>query len=800
MFRNYIITAWRSLGRNKVYSSINIIGLSIGLAVCMMIMLYVDHESSYDTFHKNANRICSVYGKVKMGSDSIFMPYMSYVTAPLVKENDPVVESFVRLDKISNPYAIVQNIENPSLKFSEKNFLFADSNFFNFFSFELLIGNKERLFQNPFSIVISENAAKKYFGKQNPIGKVLRYNNEYNFTVTGVAAKVPSNSSLDFDFVASLSSLLSTDEGKKITKSQAVQLGAFATYFLLKNRGDIQHLVASINNLHQSEAKDETNQETYYASSITDIHQNMNFGDSSNVKYLEIFPLIAALILLLALINYMSLSTARATLRAKEIGVRKVMGAGRKTIATQFFVESALYTAIAFVLGYVLCSIFQPLFFNFLQIDIDSAFLRSPNVLISFFVLFIITVFFAATYPSILLSAYKPVMVLYGKFSKQSAGLSVRKFFTVFQFTISLALIICGLVIGKQMYFFRNKDTGVNRSNIVMVPFASSIGRHYTAFKKETESLSAVSEVATAHYPMYKGHDAFFTKAKNSNENVFLPILSVDKNFIPLLGLKWKMAPDDSLFYHKENSVIINETAIEKLNLGRRPLNEKIQFGNESDQIAGVLKDFNYETLQNKIGPLAIFVANDNDTASVWGQVGGCLFAKIKPHADVASVMSQIKMLYDKYDQTTPFEFYFMDDAYDAMYRAENRLAKISDVFVAFTLLIACLGLFGLATFMASQRTKEIGIRKVLGASIASIATLLSKDFIKLIIIAIVIASPIAWWAMNKWLQGFAYRIDLSVWIFLIAGVATILIALITVSFQSIKAATSNPVKSLRTE
>ena len=347
------------------------------------------------------------------------------------------------------------------------------------------------------------------------------------------------------------------------------------------------------------------------------------------------------------------------------------------------------------------------------------------------------------------------------------------------------------------MYFFRHTDTGVEKDNIVMIPFDPSIGDHYASFKQEAASLAGIEETATANYPMYKGYDEFISKSKSTNTDVALPIIAVDKNFIPLLGLRWKRAPDDSFFYQKQNQLIINETAIEKLNLNNNPVHKKIFVSGRQTEIAGVLKDFNYESLQNKIGALCMFISSD--TASAW-DMGGCMFAKMKPHVNVPTLIGQIKTIYEKYDKGKPFEYFFMDDAYNAIYTAEDKLSKIFVMFTTFTIFIACLGLFGLATFMAQQRTKEIGIRKVLGASVAQITTMLSKDFIALVLAAIVIASPVAWWAMHRWLQKFVYRINISGWISFMAGLTAVLIAIATISFQSIKAAMSNPVKSLRTE
>ncbi len=793
MFKNYFKIAWRNLLRNKLYSAINIAGLGSGLAVCMLIVLYVGHESQYDRFHSKADRIFLTETKIKAGNDSLYMTTMGFSTAPSVKLNDPAVESFLRIKK-ADRNTVIQNAQSPSIKFAEDKFLFADSNFFTFFSFKLLRGNKEQVLQNPFSVVISQNAAEKYFGKQDPVGKTIRYDNAYDFTITGVAEKTPSNSSIGYDFVGSLSSMLSIPGERNHIQSDE---NAFSTYFLLKHPEDGVRIEADLLRLEKARNANSATDSRYIAIPLKDIHKYADI-DTSNMKYLKIFPLVAALILLLALINYTSLSTARATIRSKEIGVRKVLGAGRITIATQFFIESALNAAIAFILGYLICLFFEPAFFKFLQIDIDNSFLYSPYMLLSFALLFILTVLLAATYPSILLSAYTPVMVFYSKYSKNGGGGSVRKFLTVVQFTISVILVICSIVIGRQMYFIKHADTGVDRENVIMIPFARDIGKHYASFKARIKALPGVLQISAALHPMYKGYDIMGTTPKNSDQMVLLPMLSVDQHFISLLGLKWKIPPADSFFYmDKKTTAILNETAVEKLNLGNNPISQKID---DKTEIAGVLKDFNYSSLQNKIQGLCLFVTKDNDTSSLWAQQGGCVFAKINSHISIPVIIQKLKDTYEKFDNETPFEYHFMDEAFDAQYKAEDRLLKIFSAFTAFAVFIASLGLFGLATFMATQRTKEIGIRKVLGASVRNLVLLLSKDFIKPVAIAIIIALPVAWLAMNKWLEDFAFRINVSWEVLLLAAFIALAVALFTISFQTIKAAIANPVKSLRTE
>jgi len=492
MIRNYFMVAWRNLVRYKIYSAINITGLAVGLAACMLIVLYVGHESGYDRFHKNADRIFWVQTKLKLGNDSVFMPFLNFSAGPMVKQRIPSVESFLRLRK-DDQNTIIQNPEKPSVKFAENKFLFSDSNFFSFFSFNLLRGNPQQVLSRPFSLVISQSAVRKYFGNADPIGKTLRYNNGYNFLVTGISADAPSNSSIDYDFIASMSSMSSISEQVDLVKNEK---NDFTTYFLLRRDGRISAVENELKRLTKERDGDDAASFRYVSTSLPNLHVVSSL-DTTNIKYLRIFPFVAALVLLLALINYMSLSTARASIRAREIGVRKVLGAGKNTIAVQFFAESALFTTISFILGYVICLLFQPFFFDFLHIGIDSSFLYQPAVLMSFGGLLIITIAVAGTYPSLLLSAYKPVSVLYGKLGR-TGTINVRKVFTVFQFSIAIIFIICGIVMQRQMHFFRHKDTGINRENIVMVPFGSNVSKHYAAFKGEVRAVPGIRQISIA--------------------------------------------------------------------------------------------------------------------------------------------------------------------------------------------------------------------------------------------------------------------------------------------------------------
>jgi putative ABC transport system permease protein len=797
MFKNYLKIALRNLQMQKLYSLINITGLAVGLAVCMMIMLYVTHEMTYDRFHANAKRIYKLQASLKMGGNTMNMDYMSYASGPIVKQSQPGVKDYMRSLAYFVP-VVVNNPLTPNTKFAEKKLLFADPEFFKFFSFKLLSGSADNVLAKPFSVVLSKDIAKKYFGDTDPVGRsiIIKTDSAYTYQVTGVAENAPSNSSIEYNFVASGSSLLATKEGKKYTGGQEVGPGSFSLFLLLKNTADTANVRRG---LQQMVDKTKNEWEMHFSlSSLTSLHLHNNFGDSSNLKYLKIFPLVAVLILLLALVNYMSLTTARATLRAKEIGVRKVSGASRKTIAAQFYVESGLYTSLSFLLGYLLCYAFKPWFLNILELKIDNSFLYSPVVLVLLFSLLLITALMAGIYPSVVLSSFKPVITLKGKMSKQAGGTVVRKVFTTLQFSIAIGLIICGIVIDRQLYFLRHVDTGVNRENVVMIPVGNSIGHNYPAFNKDVQALAGISNVATSHYAMYGGYDMYFIQGKTREESIALSALSVDTKFFSTLGLKWKFAPAPHTELANRNKVIINESAIQEFHLPANPVGSFIGADKEKYEIAGVVKNFNFSSLESTIRPLGLFVSSD--TIAGWSKAGCNLFARIKPHTNIPSLISNIESIYKKYDQDTPFSYTFMDEAFNNQYKAEDRLAAIFSTFTYITILLATLGLFGLAAFTIEQRTKEIGIRKILGASMATITALLSKGFLVLITLSVIVASPIAWYAMHQWLQNFAYRIDIPWWVFALAGIMALITGIITISYHALKAALANPVKSLRSE
>jgi putative ABC transport system permease protein len=799
MFRNYLTIAYRNLVRHRLYSFINIGGLAIGIGASMLILLFVMHEHSYDSFHRNGDRLYSIYAKISIGGDSIQMPGMSLATAPLLQRADPSVTGVLRM-YANNQKKPVANIDDADRKFGEARFIFSDSNFFRFFTFRLLQGNPDQALTRPFTVVITPDMAHKYFGNADPVGKLLRYDSAYTFEVTGVAEKAPSNSSITYDFVASLSSRRQMgNNGRSESEDNELLFGNYTTYFQLAAGARPENVEATLHRLAMQNKVIKDAPARYMVYPLMSSHLAMNFFSDGGSRYLSIFPLVAGLILLLALINYMNLSTARATLRAKEVGVRKANGASRRRIAGQFYIESTLYTLIAFALGALLFRLGQPYLYHFIGLNIDVSFIYQPRMLGIFALLLVTTILAAGAYPSIVLSSFKPVVVLYGKLSRQSGGAGIRRALTVVQFFVGVVLIISSIVIGRQLYFFRHTDTGVDRAHVVTVPFSRNMGSHYKDFEREVAQVPGVSGVAAARYALYKGFDMSDVNLPGSDKHVSIHSLVVDPSFIPLLGIQWKIKPLGSILPGQQQ-IVINEAAIRKLQLPANPIGQRVHMGdNKYYTIGGVVKNFNYNSLHDAIDGLCLFILQDGINGADAIQ-HGVLFARIGKNVNLPGTIDAIKKLYERRDISSPFEFEFMDEAFNARYQAEDKLAGILDVFTGLTVLIACLGLFGLAVFSASQRSKEISIRKVLGAGVQHIVFLMTKDFVRLVLISIVFAVPVAWYLLHRWLENFAYKVAIGWTVFVMAGLAAVLVALLTVGMEAMRAAVSNPVKGLRSE
>jgi putative ABC transport system permease protein len=806
MLTHYLRIAFRMFRRNKLHSLINIGCLSIGLGVVMIILPYILHEHSYDRWHKNADRIFTVMTRESFGARNFWISGLSYATGAAEMKSDPVVRSMIRTYSAPGDVEF-RNTVSPDVHFRENgNLLFADSNFFEFFSFKLLRGRADEVLGRPFTIVLTEGATKKYFGEADPVGKTLMMDDSIPLEVTGIVADPPSNSTIRYDMVASLATLSAVEEFRDDLEGSPGRPGRFLTYVLLQRRTDTMGVARSLRQLsllaEGKETGEEDNPRMYKRSHDFRLRPLADRYLSSNVsagdKYLDAFTLVAGLILLLALVNYMSLATARPAVRAKEVGVRKVIGAGRGRIAGQFYIESGIHAVLSFVAGGLIFLWFRPYFCRLMQLPIDAGFLVSPMVLAAFGGLLMLVILVAGSYPALVLSSFRPVVVLYGKFSRERGRERVRKGFIVIQFALSMALVICSVVIGKQLYYMRHTDTGVDRENVVMIPF-KTMG-HYAAYRQEVSALPGIRLAATSNDRLYEEAMIELVHLPGETKPVQLDFLTVDSSFIPLMGLQWKEKPLAGSPWYDSSHLILNETAVSAFHLDGVAIGRQLEIGkNKTVTVAGVLRDFNFFSLHSRIEPFGFSVSSDVDKDHEQASYG-ILYLKIGPHVNVPTLIDAIHRIYSRYDTQTPFEFQFLDEVYDQNYKVEDQLAGLFDLFSAITMIIACLGLFALATFAAEQRLKEIGIRKVLGASVRSISALLSRDFLQPILLSVFIASPLAWWFMNKWLQNFAYRTSISWWVFPLAGGGLLLIAQGTVLFRTIRAARANPTINLRNE
>jgi putative ABC transport system permease protein len=790
MFKNYLHIALRNLWKHKQYSFINITGLALGMAVSMLMLVFVVHEYSYNKFHEKGDRIYRLLLKVNMDGRSMQSIGFNAKLAPLVKESTPHVEDFVRVKYVDNKVVIKDPVKTDR-QFFEKEFLFADQSFFKVFSFKVKSGDVNNLLTKPYTLVISERAARKYFGDQDPTGKTLLYEGKHLFEITGVVENPPSNSTLNFDFVASFSTLPQLNPLEKLTWELN---SSFNNYYLLDDEKSVAMVEKNILSAgKKTGAFDED--ATYVLEKLASIHLQNDFDSAGNEKLIKIFAGIALLILFLALFNYMNLTTARSTMRAKEVGVRKVAGAGRSGLIKQFYTESVLVCCLAFLLSFVLVEVLRRPFYNLLDLRIDSSFLLSPSFVGILAGVLLLSAFVAGSYPALILSGFAPIEVLKGKFTGQQKGVSLRRIFMVFQFSVSIALIVCSVIVQQQLSYMQNKKLGFNKDQMLAVSLSGSVGNNYFSLKNEIASLAGVEEVAISSTGLFKGYSMAFNQNPDTKEYISLTYSEVDPDFPDALGLAWKIKPD-GVSWKNGGSVLLNEVAVKELGLKGNPIGQQVF----NRTVAGILKNFQFTAVQAEVRAMGLFILSDTTNLVKNEQSSAVLFARMNPKIAIKDQVASIENIYRKYVSDRPFESYFLDDAFNETFKTEIRMSRMFTVFTALAIFIACMGLFGLVTFTAETRTKEIGIRKVLGASVSSVVTLLSMDFFKLVLLSVLIATPMAWYAMTRWLQDFAYKIEIAWWVFAVSGLMAMLITFLTVGFQSLKAAWMNPVKSLKTD
>ena len=793
MIQNYLKIALRNLLRNKVYSFINIAGLALGLTVSMLILLFVMHEISFDKFHANGDRIFQVIQEVKIDGNNGISTGMSSKLAPSMKADNPEIIDYTRILQYSRKKKIIKNPENPYLRFNEKDLIFAEPSFLQLFDFQLLEGDKISALANPFSMIITETIAKKYFGNQNPIGKTLLYDNKYLFTITALAKNLPSNSTFQFNILMSLNTIPKLDsEGKYLWEN----VGTFDTYFLLDSPKSATKIASNISKYEKLTGNFDP-QVTNILAPFAQEHLHGFEAKFTNVRYINLFLLIALVILLLAFFNYMSLTTSQATKRAKEVGIRKVTGANRISLIKQFYLESLLMCLFAFSFSFLLIELLRQPFYDILGLKIDASFLHNPLYIITLISIFILSVLITGSYPAMILSGFSPMEIIKGNVSKQLRGHSFRKGIIVFQFAVSITLIIVAFIIHRQLSYLQNKDLGMNINKVFCFEI-KNINKNFEGFRNDIARLEGVEKVSFSVNRIFDGYGTMTAQHTTTKKDVYIISANSDVEMIDVLGLKWKFPPtqkNKTDWYEKH---FLNETAVRELGIRGNPIGQYFTvLGSNSKQIiAGVFKDFHYTGTLSKITPWSVFpMKADSNSYNA-----GTFYIKLNQQANIQAKLAIIKHLFEQYDNANPFEYYFLDEAFHSLFTSIERMANMFIIFMVVAIFIACMGLFGLIAFAAETRTKEIGIRKVLGASVSQIVGLLSKDFLVLVFVSILIASPIAYYFMQKWLQDFAFRIEISWWIFALAGFVALLIALLTVSYQAIKAALANPVKSLRTE
>ena len=798
MFKNYFKTAWRSVWKNKTFSSINVIGLTIGLACCLLIALYIQNELSYDKFQVKGNRIARVIMQYSFdgSTESNAGNFTSVRVASIFPRTFPEVESAIKMTEYSRV------VKYDDKLFNEKKFMYADSNFFKIFSFKLLKGNSQTALSKPYDVLLTASTAKRYFGNENPIDKTLRVGNDSNlYRVTGVMQDCPSNSQIQLDLLASFSSLgITSDHEDTYWEAN------YTTYLLLKDRNSIAQLQAKVPSFMKEEMAGKGATINFLLEPFESIHLHSpydSFTPNSNVVYIYILAAVALLILIIACSTYINLGTARSLERAKEVGVRKVIGAVRKQLFFQFMIESVLLCLFSVVLSLAVSAILLP-FFNTLterQLELSNLF-SVPFILFSVAVTLLIS-FVAGFYPALILTRFQPVKVLKGAFKNTASGQVLRKSLIIFQFVISVFLIIATFIIQQQLYFIQHKKLGYNREHVLVLPLDNKMLAKLDLIKNEFKTNADVINVSRCVRSPVEGGGGYNMRSAvmPDNQQVAVTANPVDEDYINTVGLQLvagsnftqqdvkDVTPDSQELrtYH----FILNESAAKQLGWTPKEAVGKKMFLDNSrpGYVSGVVKDFNFQSLHSPIKPFVLF-------PELWGRE---LLVKLSG-SHLSQTISFLKSKWKDLVPDRPFEYHFLDEDYDKLYQSESRLGEVMKIFTSAGILLACFGLFGLSSYAIEQRRKEIGIRKVLGASAANITNLLATNFIKLVLVAFVIAVPIAWIVMNKWLENFAYRINISWMVFIIAGLAVMIITFLTISFQSVKAALANPVKSLRSE
>ena len=787
MIKNYLKTAWRNLLSNKMFSLINISGLALGMTCALLIMLWIKDETRMDKFHANGKRLFRVMeNQYYEGSISTFT-----ATPGIFAEN--VVKDIPEIQLASQALWEEEPLFTVGDKFFKEKGRYVQKDFLRMFSFKLVKGDPNTALARPDAVVISKKLAEKYFGHQDPVGKLINVDNEQNVIVTGVLDEVPKTSSLQFDFLMSYDIWFKKNDWAKEWGNNGP-----LCYVMLGPNASSDKVNAKIKNYLKTKNKD-SNVELFlqnYGESYLYSDWDNGKQTGGRIEYVRIFSIVAVIILVIACINFMNLATARSLKRAREIGVRKVVGAGKRQLIAQFMGESLFVSFLAICLSLLIVALLIPSFNALTDKKLELDF-SNPFFLLLLLGLTLVTGIISGSYPSLFMSSLKPIIVLKGILKFNTGATLFRKGLVVFQFALSIVLILGMIVIYRQIDYIHNKNLGFAKEDLLYIPLEGALQKSYPTFKDELLRQPGIKSVSSSQSgPLEVGSSTQGVRwpGKDTTKLILFSTNPITYDYIKTMGIQLKEGRDfDPSFSLDTNNYLVNEAALRKIGY-KDPIGKELTMWGDRGTIVGVMKDYHHNSLHVPIEPLILRLFKKS-----WNSYWGNVLVRTEKGKTKQAIASMEKT-YRQFNPGFPFRYFFTDAEMLKNYKAEHTVSKLSKYFAFLAIFISCLGLFGLVTFTAQQRVKEIGIRKVLGASVSGIVRMLSKDFIKLVLLAAVIAFPVAWWAMNRWLGDFAYRVHIGWWVFVASGIAAMLIALLTVSFQAIKSAIASPVKSLRTE
>jgi putative ABC transport system permease protein len=827
MLKNYLTIAWRNIFRNKTNSIINIGGLAIGITCVLFIALYVQDELGFDKDLPNANRIYQLNLDANFGGQQFNTSNTPPPVGPTLLAEFPEVEACTRTYRMSDEVLRNNAPGQAGRLFTEKNGWAVDTNFLQVFKYPMAEGDPATCLNKYHSLILTETMARKFFGNKPAMGQSLSFDEyESPFVVTGILKDLPYNTSLQFDYLIGMH-----DCPPVLRFSWSWVWCQLSTYVMLNekatsNAGSIQRLEARFPAMVKRDAAkafarigqpfDEFIRKggkwDFHLQRLTDIHlhsadMGTPYSNLGNIKYIYIFSAIAIFIIILACINFMNLSTAQAVRRAKEVGIRKVLGSSRSPLIRQFLAEALLYTGIAMTIAILLTSLLMGPFNTIAGKQLHFGELSDHGIWAFILVLFAFTGILAGSYPAFYLTAFQPIEVLKGggHSSKRAGSPFIRNTLVVFQFTISVALIICTLIVFDQLNYIQNKDLGLQKDNVLIFPNAEKLTGDVKTLRQQISDIPGIKNVSlSSGTPAndYTGFTDFYVPITNGTteplaKDVTLSSYVVDEDFLPALHIQLIAGRNFSRTFTDSASIIVNESAVRHIGW-KDPIGKVIRYpgnNNRAFTVVGVVKDFNFKSLRNSVEPFALFYT----TSKTYHAFTTYIIASMDPR-HTEEILHEAETKWKAFDAGVPFSYSFLDKNYEALYRSEQRMGSVFSIFTILSIIVACLGLFGLSVYTVERRTKEIGIRKILGASAQSVTTLLSREFLRLVVLSTLISFPLAWWAMHKWLNDFAYRVPITIGPFAAAGGLAIAIALLTICGQSIKAAIANPIEALRNE